>query len=239
MDREPCDAESHAAVDTDARPLARGWFATTHWTVVTAAKQAEAPEQRQALESLCADYWRPLYCCVRQKGYSPEDAEDLTQAFFETFLEKDYLSQVEREKGRFRTFLQVALHHFLANQWNKSKTQKRGGRFHFLSYDFEDAETRFGLASSDFESPEQMFDRQSAQILLARALDRLEEAYATLGKQQEYELLQPFLTRQGSGEAYSAVSAQLGRNRVRSPWRCYEKRDSFAMELGFQRFLPG
>ena len=92
------------------------WFATTHWSVVLSATDSSAPGAQEALEKLCCSYWYPLYAFVRREGYSPEDAQDLTQAFFARFLEKNYLAQVDREKGKFRSFLLASLRHFLSDE---------------------------------------------------------------------------------------------------------------------------
>src|SRR5437016_5736470 len=90
----------------------RQWFTTTHWSVVLNAADSSAPGAQDALEKLCRTYWYTLYAFVRREGYSPEDAQDLTQAFFARFLEKDYLTQVDRSKGKFRSFLLASLRHF-------------------------------------------------------------------------------------------------------------------------------
>ncbi|HZT23955.1 MAG TPA: sigma-70 family RNA polymerase sigma factor, partial [Verrucomicrobiae bacterium] len=111
-------------------------FATTHWTVVLAAGQRSTPQADRALEELCRTYWFPLYAYVRRRGYSKEDAEDLTQAFFARFLARNYLAGLSAERGRFRAFLLASLKHFLANEWDKSQRQKRGGQVPHLSLDW-------------------------------------------------------------------------------------------------------
>src|SRR5690242_10100339 len=115
-------------------------FATTRWSAVLAARGGGSPEAKAALDWLCRAYWYPLYAYVRRCGYQPEEAQDLTQAFFERFIEKDYLHQVAREKGRFRSFLLAALKHFLSDQQDKARAQKRGGRVEFVSLDLAPAE---------------------------------------------------------------------------------------------------
>src|SRR5881296_3352252 len=91
-----------------------GWagptqFQTTHWSVVLAAGDPQAPGAREALERLCRAYWYPLYAYVRRRGYTPEDAQDLTQSFFARLLERRSIQGVEREKGKFRSFLLASL----------------------------------------------------------------------------------------------------------------------------------
>src|SRR4051812_3616833 len=114
---------------------ARAQFANTHWSVVLFAGQSASPQHRDALENLCCTYWYPLYAFVRRNGYSPADAQDLTQEFFARLLEKNFLHDVDRAKGKFRSFLLSALKHFLANEWNRLKTQKRGGQHTLVSLD--------------------------------------------------------------------------------------------------------
>src|SRR5512141_3240509 len=98
-----------------AEPTRQQSFVTTHWSVVLAARAPDAPQAAAALAELCQTYWYPLYAFVRRKGHSPHDAQDLTQTFFARLLEKNYVAQADRERGRFRTYLLAALTHFLAD----------------------------------------------------------------------------------------------------------------------------
>ena len=118
-------------------------FATTHWSTVLAAGDSASAGSSAALERLCRSYWYPLYAFVRRKGHPPEDAQDLTQAFFARFIEKRFLKGVDRERGRFRTFLLTALSHFLANEWYRVKAAKRGGGCQMISLDSSTLEDRY------------------------------------------------------------------------------------------------
>src|SRR4026209_2203807 len=133
------DSTGHA----DSRPPRGEVFVTTRWTVVLSAGRKSSPQSDQALADLCQTYWFPLYAYVRRKGHSKEDAEDLVQAFFARFLEKNYLEGLSAERGKFRAFLLASLKHFLANEWDKSQRQKRGGGALHLSLDWQSAEQRF------------------------------------------------------------------------------------------------
>src|SRR5215472_3743211 len=126
-------------------PGGAGVFAATHWSVVLAAAgQADSTRARDALEKLCRNYWVPIYAFVRRQGNSPEDAQDLTQEFFARLLEKNYLADADRTKGRFRSFLLASLKHFLANEWDKANAQKRGGGRVLISIDADAVETSCG-----------------------------------------------------------------------------------------------
>src|SRR5437879_871174 len=116
-----------ASSSTSPPPAADAWFVTTHWSVVLSAGRSDTPRSRQALEQLCQTYWYPLYAYVRRRGYSPQDAEDLTQAFFARLLSSDFFASADRDRGRFRSFLLTALNHFLADEWDRVRAQKRGG----------------------------------------------------------------------------------------------------------------
>src|SRR5438128_11821781 len=137
-----------------------GRFATTHWSVVLAARDPAAPQAAKALEDLCRIYWHPLYAFVRRRGFAVDEAQDLTQGFFLRLLEKDYLRVVDRSKGRFRSFLRAALEHFLSNELDRAAAHKRGGDRHRLSLDFRDAEGRYQIEPADGHTPEALFERR-------------------------------------------------------------------------------
>lgn len=185
-------------------------FATTHWTVVLAAGQRHTPQSDGALEELCRTYWFPLYAYVRRRGHTKEDAEDLVQAFFARFLEKNYLAGVNAERGRFRAFLLASLKHFLINEWKKSQRLKRGGGEKLLSLDWETADTKFQVTTTNEPSPDRAFDREWALALLAKVIERLQQECAADGKAQLFAQLKLFLTT-GQGESAQAeVAKSLG-----------------------------
>ncbi len=120
-------------------------FVTTRWSAVLAAARNDTSHARDALAHLCQAYWYPLYAYARRRGFSPPDAQDLTQEFFARLLEGNWLAQADRQRGRFRTFLLTAMKHFMANEWNKAHTLKRGGRVVVESLDDPSAENRYRL----------------------------------------------------------------------------------------------
>jgi RNA polymerase sigma-70 factor (ECF subfamily) len=182
-------------------------FATTHWTVVLAAGRRSTPQSARALEELCRAYWFPLYAYVRRRGHSKEDAEDLTQAFFARFLEQNYLEGLSAERGRFRAFLLAALKHFLANEWDRSQRQKRGGQIPHLSLDWQTADTQFQIADPAEPSPDQAFDREWAVALLGKVIERLSAECEADGRGRQFVELKVFLTA-GKGAVSHADAAQ-------------------------------
>jgi RNA polymerase sigma-70 factor (ECF subfamily) len=185
-------------------------FATTHWTVVLKAGKKNSPEAQRALEQLCRTYWFPLYAYVRRRGHAKADAEDLTQAFFAKLLEKNFLAQLDGEKGKFRAFLLVALKNFLANEWDKARAQKRGGGEVHLSLDWQTADTKFQVASQNEPSPDKAFDREWALALLAKVIERLQAECAADGKGKLFEQLKEFLMAGKSESAQADVAKSLG-----------------------------
>lgn len=185
-------------------------LATTHWSVVLAATQGESPAAAAALEELCRGYWYPLYAFVRRQGHGPEDAEDLLQGFFARFLEKDYLRQVDRSKGRFRSFLLAALKHFLANEWDKANARKRGGQVQFVPLDVNDAANRYGEEPASESTPETLYEQRWACVLLERVMQRLEQDALAGGKAGLFEVVKPFLTGERRSGTYAELAVKLG-----------------------------
>jgi len=181
-------------------------FATTHWSVVLRAGDSQSPEAALAMEELCRTYWYPLYEFVRRKGHSHEDACDLTQAFFARFLEKRYLRSVDAALGKFRTFLLTSMTHFLANEWDRSRTQRRGGGKPALSLDEVAAEGRFQLEPPDPATPESIFDRRWAETVMATVLDRL----AAETEPTRFDGLKGFLIEDKGALSYKEAAACLG-----------------------------
>jgi RNA polymerase sigma factor (sigma-70 family) len=194
---------------TAAPPASDAWFVTTHWSVVLSAREKHSPQSAAALETLCRTYWYPLYAYLRRQGRSPHDAQDLTQGFFVRLLQKDYLEAVAREKGKFRTFLLVALKRFSANEWDREHAQKRGGFAAVVSIDQELAESRFAAEPSHNVQPDMLFDRQWAMTLLDQAMSRLHEEYVASGRAKLFEYLQSCLAREESALPYAEIAARL------------------------------
>ena len=195
--------------DSAQTPGAPSLFLTTHWSVVLAAKDKSSPESAAALEALCSTYWFPLYAFVRRQGHSPSDAQDLTQEFFARLLAKEYLQAADREKGRFRTFLRVALKRFLANEWDRARRLKRGGGHTHLPLDTTTAEQRYQSEQSDLLPPDRLYERRWARTLLEQALVRLRTDYAAADKTAEFDQLKGTLTADRGSIPYRDLASVL------------------------------
>lgn len=189
-------------------PVARP-FQPTRWSVVLAAAQGESPQAQAALATLCQTYWYPLYAYVRRRGHGPEDAQDLTQEFFARLLAKKYLAHLQREGGKFRSFLLTALQRFLANEWDRGRAAKRGGGHTTLSLDAEAAESRYRLEPSHELTPEKIYEQRWAQALLEQVLARLRADYAAAGKAALFEELSASLSQPRGAVPYADIAARL------------------------------
>lgn len=180
-------------------------FQTTHWSVVL---QAAGGESTAALECLCQAYWYPLYAFVRRQGYDVHDAQDLTQGFFELFLTKHYLKDVDRDRGRFRSFLLASLKHFMANEWKKSTRQKRGGMFRTISFDAMEAEERYGHEPATESSAESLFDRRWAIAVLDAVMLKLRREFEQAGKADRFGALSALIFQEPPPGEYARLAGQ-------------------------------
>lgn len=186
-------------------------FCTTHWSVVLTARENESPQAADALFQLCRDYWFPLYAHVRRRGHDHHTAQDLTQEFFARLLEKEWLSSVAPEKGRFRSFLLAAVDHLLANQWRDERTAKRGGGQTIVSLEETKAgEERFGREPASDGAPERAFDKTWATAVLDQALSRLQQEFSGRGKAAHFQDWKIFLTREANTEDCQLSAQRLG-----------------------------
>ena len=194
----------------NARAVPQPLFATTHWSVVVNAADANAPEAAAALERLGQAYWYPLYAYIRRRGYRPEDAQDLTQSFFARLLERNLLAVASPDRGRFRSFLLTTLRNFLADERDRAAAHKRGGGQPVLSLDEKDGEARYALEPADVTSPDQLFERRWATTLLEHAWTLLAAEYESEGKAELFHELKKFNSSEQSPPGYAAAAVQLG-----------------------------
>jgi RNA polymerase sigma factor (sigma-70 family) len=182
-------------------------FQTTRWSLVVRAQSSAAEAAEASLESLCRQYWAPLYSFIRSRGHAPQDAQDLTQEFFARLLEKRWLDTADPAKGKLRSFLLTAVKRFLANERDRAHAAKRGGLEHITSMDTEEGERLLASAATLPEEP--AFDRAWALTLLEATLRRLRAEYEQAGKLREYERIKPALTSERGEIDYDAIAADL------------------------------
>ena len=194
--------------------------------MVLAGKE-HSTESAQALETLCRTYWHPLFLYLRYRGYNLQQAEDLIQAFFSQLLAKNSVAAADRERGRFRTFLLGSLNHFIANEWNREHTQKRGGRCQFISLDDAREEVGGAIDPGHDATPERMYEKRWAEAVLTRVLERLRHEYDGASIKR-FDALKPFLTEERGANSYTDAARELrltvpavksAIHRLRQRWR--------------------
>jgi RNA polymerase sigma-70 factor (ECF subfamily) len=162
--------------------------------MVLAAGNLSSPDYQKALSALCETYWFPIYVYLRRQGYDYHRAGDYTQAFFASLLERQSIGRADPKQGKFRSFLLASLKNFLADEWDRSQAQKRGGERKVFSLDIEDGETRYSREPVDDLTPEKLFERYWALEVLKQAMTRLKAEYGTANKIELFNYLKTYLT---------------------------------------------
>ncbi len=184
-------------------------FATTHWSVVLAAGDQAGSHCAEALQTLCQTYWFPLYAFVRRQDIQPDEALDLTQGFFASLLEKQWLAAADPERGRFRNFLMASIKHFMGHEWARQRAKKRGGGCCHFSLDRDSAETRYRLEPLDDRTPEQMYERQWALTVLEQVATELRRDYTTRAKSSQFDALKSHLNLGSPQQSYAQLAERL------------------------------
>jgi len=185
-------------------------FPETRWTMILQAGREDDPAADEALAQLCRAYWYPLYAFIRKRGYSTEEARDLTQDFFAHLLENRRFAAADQERGRFRSFLLKSLQRFLADAADRSRAAKRGGGAATLPLETEGAETRLAYDLGHEETPERLFERQWAQSLIARVAADLRGAFDREGRAEQFDHLKHFLPGFGGDTSYAQAAGEMG-----------------------------
>jgi DNA-directed RNA polymerase specialized sigma24 family protein len=220
----------HTAMATNDSSLAGppGLFASTHWSVVLKAGDDTSPQAGAALDKLCRLYWYPLYAYVRRRGFDAHEAQDLTQEFLARLISKCELPKANPEKGRFRFFLLLRLKHFLLNEWQRLRAEKRGGGVATISLDALDAEERYVREPAHESTPERIFERRWALTVLEGALGRLRRECERDGQGEMFDALKGFLSDEARADSYPELASRLSTtegalrvkvHRLRQHWR--------------------
>ncbi len=215
MNEKIAFCEGMRVPDGAENTVAAGAFATTHWSLVTRAA-TPSPEGRAALEALCRAYWFPVYAFARKQGCNASDAEDVTQDFFAEIVQSEFLQRADPERGRFRSYLLIAVKRRIINAHERAGAQKRGGGARVVSIDEPLAEKQFLEIDDPGLDPGQAYERSWALTVLQRARNRLREEQTSAGRLAEFELLEPFLGAPPAEGEYAALATTLkmARNQV-------------------------
>jgi RNA polymerase sigma factor (sigma-70 family) len=184
-------------------------FVTTRWSMVLRAARSDTTRAYAATEDLCRAYWYPLYAYARRRGYSPHDAEDLTQGFFARILKLNSLAQVGQEQGKFRAFLLASMNHFIADEWDRASAQKRSIK-RTISLDAEMAENRYRSEPVDKLTPERVFERRWAMTLLENVVQRLRNEYKASGQDALFMETRFAITGDKNAVPYTELASRLG-----------------------------
>jgi RNA polymerase sigma factor (sigma-70 family) len=200
-------------------------FTSTHWSIVVEA-QGESPAAQEALEKLCGIYWRPIYSFVQRQGTAPEEAEDVTQAFFADLLAHKSLTAVRKEKGRFRSYLLGALKYFLADERRRATAIKRGKGKRLIPLEELSAHERLDMEPADPITAEQIYERRWASTVLEHVLDLLKNEYGAAGNALLFDSLKQLLPDEPGSPSQADIAGQLGMtaNAVRQAFHRFRQR---------------
>jgi len=185
-------------------------FPTTHWTLVRTVQGKDAAAAARAMEELCKGYWYPIYAYLRRSGHNPEDAEDLTQSFFEKLITEDAIQTAREEAGKLRSFLLGILRHALSDHLRNTGAQKRGSHSPHVSFDEMNAEQRYASEPQDIRDPEWIFTRAWAHELLAGVREKMRAAFKSAGRGETFDLLLPYLLWDDEPPSHRELAEKLG-----------------------------
>lgn len=185
-------------------------FPQTRWSLVLATRDSNDCRSQSALAELCQTYWYPLYAHARRHGASPEDAEDLTQAFFQGVIKNDVFARIDPDGGRLRSYLLKSMTRFLASDERKRKALKRGGGQTVVSIDQARAEDRYQMEPKDSASPETLYERRWAQVLFEQVFQSLQAESTAKGRSDEFEAMQPMLMPGAREISHRDLSKKIG-----------------------------
>ena len=180
-----------------------------------------------ALAELCRQYWKPLYIYARYKGSSPSDAEDLTQGFFAHILAKDLFEKAQPQRGKLRALLLSSFQNFMASAKKRERTQKRGSGIPPITFDALPTEASLTIELAENLTPELEYERSWAREILSEARKKLQQDYAEIGKQAEFEAFADQLELGKSEESYREIAAELGVDEAAARYIGFKLRQRF------------
>ena len=193
----------------------RGAFPATRISVVRSLGSQDRGTRHRAHDALAAMYWKPVYKYIRLRWNRPrDDAEDLTQEFFGEAFEKDWFSDFDPSRARFRTFLRTCVDRSVMKSDRDASRHKRGGGVRIVAMDFPGAESELALASPDDRSdPDELFRREWVRSVFESAVARLRDDLVGRQKAVHFELFSRYDLHSLEGErrpTYGELAGALG-----------------------------
>ena len=191
----------------------------TQWSLVLGIKDGSEKDRAFALEELCKRYWLHVYSFIRRQSHNHTDAQDHTQSFFASMLNREAFQQADKERGRFRTFLFSCLQNHLRQDWRSKQALHRNQGESLLSLDFDEGRKYYEAESDDsILTPDQAWDRKWIHSVIQRVMEHLKEEFQATDRLPLFQALKPFLTTDKGEVSYQEIADQLdmGVNSVRS-----------------------
>lgn len=187
-------------------------FPTTNWSLVQRVREGDDATAAGALETLCRDYWQPVWAFLRRQGFSREDAEDLTQVFFQRLIASETIQAARQERGRLRTFMLSLLKKVISSHRRDAAAEKRGGGAPPpIPLDVEEAEQKFARELAVEGDALAMFDRAWASCVLEAAEAKLRADFEQADNLEAYHELRQFLSPSEAFPPYAEIARRLGK----------------------------
>jgi len=162
-------------------------FPSTRWSVILNAKTNNLTRRQGIISNLAQAYWKPVYCFIRKRGYSNDDAKEFTQQFFcDVVLDGKILERADSRLGSFRGLLIVTLKRFLINAdaWKSRKKRcPETGVIHLDPTKLVDLNIHSPVAT-----PEEAFYHQWIRDLLDSVLAEIQEEYCGSGRSAYWQV---------------------------------------------------
>jgi RNA polymerase sigma-70 factor (ECF subfamily) len=181
-------------------------FPSTQWSLI-ARLQSSGEGSRQAVETLAARYWAPVYAYLVNWGMTREQAADTTQAFFaDVVFTRKIFERAKPEIGRLRGLMRTSLRNYLVDL--KRAAGKPGTAPLPLTGNEEQIlQPLAGL------NPDDAFDKRWALALFHETLERCEKHYSRPGLAKNWAAFDAWIIRAARSESRPngpRLAAQLG-----------------------------
>lgn len=183
------------------------FFPETHWSQLLELGDPAHPAYAPRLDHLIHQYWMPVYHYVRSlRPVSVSEAEDLTQQFFTTLMNRGSLAKLVPERGSFRGFLKTSLRNFLIDQDRSAaaRSPREGARF--FPFDQAEASWKDARTGAAAPEPEDAFDREWARGVLMDAVASLRRALQAEGKEIYFSVFSEVWNEGAADASYAALA---------------------------------
>jgi RNA polymerase sigma factor (sigma-70 family) len=192
----------------NCRVVREGQFPSTRRSILDLVQASDEPLRQRALDAIVEAYWKPAYKYIRLRWkQGEEEAQELTQDFFASLLERDLLQRYDPSAASFRTYLRTCIDGHVKNVWTAQRRAKRGGGARMMSLDFTGAEAEFRLVAGN-TPVEELFHREWQRQMFSLAVDDLRRACLGTEREIRFRIFEKYDLAQESRPSYEDLSRE-------------------------------